>query len=265
MKWVFGILVGALVASAVAQPGAADRQQVIKDPAEYVNYMLALNTSDPEHRAALLEKFAVQYPQSVVRADALEKAMDGYRLASNADALERVAKAIVGTQPNHSRALTFLAIIKRRQAANEQDASDAQSFAERALTHISDSAQPDGFGPEMRPALEGVIGFGLLQKKDYARALDHYRRSDQSDLENAFQLAICELELNPNDSNGLRHLVNAMQLAETRTNDLAAKQIAAYGRAKYIAYHGTASGWDELVKATRVETGASPATPGASR
>src|SRR5215472_12544466 len=63
------------------QPGAADQtnvptnQKVIKDQAEYNAYMTALNTTDPAARAAAMEAFLKQYPNSIVKLEALEQAM----------------------------------------------------------------------------------------------------------------------------------------------------------------------------------------------
>src|SRR5437870_12712306 len=49
------------------QAGAPTSQKTIKDPAEYNAYITALNTPDPAQKAAAMEAFITQYPQSGVK------------------------------------------------------------------------------------------------------------------------------------------------------------------------------------------------------
>ena len=65
-------------AASASNPGASQTptsQKVIKDPAEYNAYITALNTTDPAAKAAAMEAFVQQYPNSIVKIDALEQAM----------------------------------------------------------------------------------------------------------------------------------------------------------------------------------------------
>ena len=107
---------------------------------------------------------------------------------------------------------------------------------------------------QMGPILHGIAGFGLLQKKDYPNARAHYLKSDLSDLQNAFQLALCELETDPIDIAGFWHAVKAAQLAESQHNDAGVSQIAGYAKAKYKKYHGSTGGWDDFVLKSRQQT-----------
>ena len=54
-------------------------QKVIKDPAEYNAYITALNTTDPAAKAQAMEAFVAQYPNSIVKIEALEQAMGAYQ------------------------------------------------------------------------------------------------------------------------------------------------------------------------------------------
>src|SRR5258706_4965390 len=67
------LLVGAMWAPAQAQTAAAPAPQKkeIKDPAEYNAYVNAIQTTDPNAKAASLEAFLQQYPNSVMKSDAL--------------------------------------------------------------------------------------------------------------------------------------------------------------------------------------------------
>ncbi len=72
-------------------------QKVIKDPAEYNAYITALNTTDPAAKAAAMEAFVTQYPNSIVKIDALEQAMAAYQQANNQQKVEAGCQA----DPDH--------------------------------------------------------------------------------------------------------------------------------------------------------------------
>src|SRR5260221_6782875 len=67
--------------NSTAQSGA--QQKTIKDAAEYNAYISATGQTDPGAKAAALEAFVQQYPNSVVKEDALEGAMAAYQQAGN--------------------------------------------------------------------------------------------------------------------------------------------------------------------------------------
>src|SRR6266478_1591770 len=75
MRKVLVTIVLALITAAMAQGQAATEQKQIKDPAEYNAYIAALNTTDPAAKGAAMEAFVKQYPQSIVKSDALDQAM----------------------------------------------------------------------------------------------------------------------------------------------------------------------------------------------
>ena len=60
-----------MVHGQAAQPG----QLTIKDPAEYNAYTNAIGQSTPAAKAAAIEAFLTQYPNSVVKNDLLEVLM----------------------------------------------------------------------------------------------------------------------------------------------------------------------------------------------
>src|SRR5260370_37243958 len=58
------------------QPAQPQQKKEIKDPAEYNAYIAAMELKDPSQAAAkanALEQFIAQYPNSVVKDDALEQ------------------------------------------------------------------------------------------------------------------------------------------------------------------------------------------------
>src|SRR6202011_5582772 len=69
---------------AQGQPGASPSQApVIKDPAEYNAYVGAVQQNDPAAKISGLEAFLTQYPNSVMKEDALELLMGTYQQSNN--------------------------------------------------------------------------------------------------------------------------------------------------------------------------------------
>src|ERR1700743_1505829 len=65
--------------------GAQSSQITIKDPAEYNAYTNAIGQSSPAAKAAAIEQFLPQYPNSVVKEDMLQQLMAAYEQAGQAD------------------------------------------------------------------------------------------------------------------------------------------------------------------------------------
>src|SRR5437660_201712 len=85
------------------QANAPTSQKVIKDPAEYNAYITALNTQDPAAKAAAMEAFIAQYPQSIVKMEAMTQAMGAYQQAGNQSKVEETARKILEIEPTNVR------------------------------------------------------------------------------------------------------------------------------------------------------------------
>src|SRR3977135_585553 len=109
---VFGIAVGAMgqaaqpaqppqtppaqQPSAQGQPAApAAQAPVIKDPAEYNAYVGAVQQTDPNAKISGLEAFLAQYPNSVMKEDALELLMVAYQQTNNAAKMNEAAQRLL--------------------------------------------------------------------------------------------------------------------------------------------------------------------------
>ena len=98
-------------------PAAAPQQKKeIKDPAEYNAYVGAIQQTDPTAQISGLEAFLAQYPNSVMKEDALETLMVAYQKTNNQAKMLDAAQRILQANPNNLRALALLAYIKRAQA-----------------------------------------------------------------------------------------------------------------------------------------------------
>src|SRR5713101_5702677 len=82
---------------AAAPQAAPQQKKEIKDPAEYNAYVGAVQQQDAAAKISGLEAFLTQYPNSVMKEDALELLMGAYQQAGNQakaiDTAQRVLKA----------------------------------------------------------------------------------------------------------------------------------------------------------------------------
>src|SRR5215470_20326264 len=70
-------------AAAAAQAQPAPQKKEIKDPAEYNAYVGAVQQTDANAKISGIEAFLAQYPNSVMKEDALELLMGTYQAAGN--------------------------------------------------------------------------------------------------------------------------------------------------------------------------------------
>ena len=261
-----------------AQPAQADSQQtgaqpekkIIKDQNEYNAYIAALNTQDPAQRAAAMEAFAQQYPQSVVLSDALDQAMAGYQQAGNQAKLAETAKRILAMNPNNVRALAIVTALDRGLATNGNTASlqEACADAQKGVQALTSWKKPDGMPDadfqkvvnQVSEIFNGTAGFCALQSKDYASARKFYLaalQGDPNNMSDVYQLAIADLESNPPDVNGFWYGAKALNLAQSQKNAQAAQSMQQYFSSKYKKFHGGTDGWDQIVASAAAE----PAPP----
>ena len=104
---------------------------------------------------------------------------------------------------------------------------------------------------QLAELLESVAGFSALQLKDNATAEKDLRmavEADPNNAENVYPLALASLTATPEDDvNGLFFIARAANLVK----DPAGKaQITKFGRSKYVKYHGSDEGWNDLLTLT---------------
>ena len=126
------------------QANVPTSQKVIKDPAEYNAYITALNTTDPAAKGQAMEAFVAQYPNSIVKIEALEQAMGAYQQASNQQKVEQFAR----TDPCRLSPITFVLwplsfFLNARQIKDAASGAKARADAERGLQELQ-TWKPDG-------------------------------------------------------------------------------------------------------------------------
>jgi hypothetical protein len=244
-------------APAQTQPAASQPQQKkeIKDPAEYNAYVGAVQQTDAAAKISGLEAFLAQYPNSVMKEDALESLMGTYQQAGNQAKVIDTANRLLVTNPNNVRALVLLAFNERAA----QKWADARQHAEKGLQALPNMLKPDGVSDadfakqktQLGGLLNSVAGFSALQLKDNAAAEKYLRAAvdaDPNNVENVYPLALASLTATPEDDvNGLFFIARAANLVK----DPAGKaQIVKFGHSKYVKYHGSEDGWNELLAQT---------------
>jgi len=243
--------------AASPQPAAPAQPQKkeIKDPAEYNAYMGAVQQQDPGAKVSGLEAFLAQYPNSVMKEDGLEALMVAYQQAGNQAKVMDTANRLLAANANNVRALVLLAYNERAA----QKWADAKTHAERGLQALPTMSKPDGASDadfekqkgQLAALLESVAGFSALQLKDNATAEKDLRaavEADPSNVENVYPYALACLTATPEDDvNGLFFIARAANLVK----DPAGKaQITKFGRSKYVKYHGSDEGWNDLLTLT---------------
>jgi hypothetical protein len=279
MKKILLAMVLAATAAAVAQtasapsqpaapPQAAPQQKKeIKDPAEYNAYVGAVQQQDTAAKISGLEAFLTQYPNSVMKEDALELLMGAYQqVANQAKAIDTAQKVLQANGCN-LRALALLAYSKRAMAEANQSAqqnlTEAGQYGEKGVQCLQTAPKPDGmsdpdfqkFKAQTAVIFNGSAGMSAFQAKDYAKAQQFLRASvegDPANLRDIYPLALAYLTAGPAEKllDGLFFIARAANLAQGAGKD----QIAKFGRSKYVKYHGAEDGWNELLAQTATTT-----------
>lgn len=242
---------------------AAAQKKEIKDPAEYNAYVGAVEQKDAAAKVSGLEAFLTQYPNSVMKEDALELLMIAYQQTGNQAKMSETAQKVLQVNPCNIRALALVAYSKQAMATagqnSQQNFADAGQAGQKGLQCLQTATQPQGSTPEDWEKLKtqtsgifnGASGISAFQAKDYAKAEQYLRAAVQGDPTNlleVYDLALADLAPGAaeNDVDGLFFIARASNLAQGAGKD----QIAKFGKSKYNKYHGSEQGWSDLLAQT---------------
>jgi tetratricopeptide (TPR) repeat protein len=283
MKKFLATVVLALSAAAFAQTDASStsqggtqsgatggaQQKTIKDAAEYNAYISATGQTDPASKAAALEAFVQQYPNSVVKEDALEGAMAAYQQAGNMAKVNDAANRVLQINPNNVLAL-FVQVYAKGLAAQQNPASaqqnqgEAAQLAQRGLSALSSRTKPEGmsqadFDKQQKlftAVFNGAIGANALNQKDYATAQKTFTeavKQNPADVQSIYQLAISYLSVPKQQRTDEQSLSGLWFIARATALAPQVAQISDFGRKSYKAFHGSEEGWDQLVAQAKSE------------
>src|SRR6267142_1305995 len=152
-------------------PAAPQQKKEIKDPAEYNAYIGALGQQDPAAKISGFEAFITQYPNTVMKEEALEQLMSAYQLSGNQAKVIETAQKLLQANPNNLKALVLLAYGKRITAKTPQDLAEAAQYGEKGLQLLPTAPKPEGVSDadycdfQRRGGHERVSKQGLRQSR----------------------------------------------------------------------------------------------------
>lgn len=279
-------------AGQAAPAGQAAKGPEIKDPAEYNAYVGAIQQSNPQAKASALESFLQQYPNSVMKKDALELLMATYEQTGNTAKMQEAADRLLQAEPSNLRALALQAYSHRREAeANQnpqQNLASAAQYGQKGLTALSTATKPDGMSDadwtklkdQVGGIFNGAVGLNALQNKDYKSAEEHLRAAvnqNPNNLTDVYPLALAYYSAGnppkpatppppPPDANNppppdpaivdanVQGLFFIARAVNLSAGTPGQPQIADFGKKWFAKFHGSDQGWDDLVSNAKTQT-----------
>jgi tetratricopeptide (TPR) repeat protein len=238
-------------------------------PAEYKAYNDAISQTDPKAKAAALEAYLTAYPQSPVKADTLQQLMLTYSAFDPAKTLS-TADRLLQVDPSNLRALTF-EVYFRRQAADQQTdpaakqaaLDQAADFAQKGLAATKPKDMSDDDFAKVKaaatPVFYSAIAIAALNKKDYATAIDNFKKElasvppEQTTtpgpiLQDTYTLGLAYYQSNPPDYvNCTWYTSRAAAFAPEPYKS----QMLPTAKFCYKKYHGADDGYDAVLAAAQ--------------
>src|SRR5207244_2951438 len=151
----------------------------------------ATGMSDPGQKAAALEQFVQQYPNSIVKEDALQAAMAAYQQINNQAKMMSTADELLKVNPSNVLALFVEVFAKRTQATSQPGANaqqllnEASEAGKRGLAALPARQKPEGMSDAdfqkqqklFSAVFNGAIGHSALANKDFPTAQQYLRAS----------------------------------------------------------------------------------------
>ena len=235
----------------------------IKDPAEYNAYTTAVSQATPQAQEAAMEQFLLQYPQTVVKMDILQRLMGTYQQTGNIDKMLGAAKRLLVMDPTNLRALALSTYILRSQAAQKTNPAESQPLNDQAAQYAQqglkttapsgDTGNFDKIKSAVAPIFYGAIASDDLNKKDYAGAIRYFhselkampvaQTTQGGGLQDTYLLGNAYLQQNPQDQiNAIWYLARAAGYAPEPFHT----QIEKAAEYWYKKYHGGLDGYDQV-------------------
>ncbi len=244
---------------AAGQQGAAPQKKEIKDPAEYNAYVAAVQAQDPNQKIASIEAFLQTYPNSVMKEDAAELLMKTYQQTVNMQKTVEAGQRLLQINPNNLTALALLTFINRAQGnqGNAQALQQAGEMAQRGEQALQTAPKPEGlseadwtkFKEQADLIFTGALAQSALQQKNYPAAQQDFLKvvkATPNSFVDVYQLALSYLEPTPPAIDGLFWIARAVALAQQQAPQ-AVPSIQRYAKSKYVRYHGSDEGFDQLL------------------
>ena len=255
-------------AAPAGQAAPASQAPVIKDPAEYNAYVAAVQAKDANAKISGLEAFLTQYPNSVMKNQALEILMGTYQQANNPKKTIETAQKLVAADTCNERGLALLAYFDRVMAQNgdpnaKQELADAKKYGQQGLDCLPKVTDQELLKnkAQMEGIFHSAIGVEDMQDKDYAGAIENLKPAadgNPQDFSVVYPLALAywpdpKTPTTPDNSmNAIWYASRASAIAPPQ----AQAQIEKYARSLYVRYHGGDDGWTDVLAKAKAGTAA---------
>ncbi|HUY81042.1 MAG TPA: hypothetical protein VMU92_04905 [Acidobacteriaceae bacterium] len=256
---VFASMVTTAVPRAFAAPQNSQSDQItIKDPAEYNAYTNAISQSTPAAKAAAIESFLKEYPNSVVKTEMLEQLVAAYQGTGSTTNTLGAAKRLLQVEPSNLRALTFVVYVEKAQANGDvAKLEDAAALAKQGLAATKPAGtsqqQFDQLKAVATPIFYNAIAAADLAKKDYKaeisditaefKAVPAGQTIKQPTLADTYYLGTAYVQEDPKDLvNGIWFLARAAQYLPEPYKSTAEKAAEYW----YQKYHGSMDGFTAI-------------------
>jgi len=251
--------------AASGQAAPSSQGPVIKDPAEYNAYVAAVGQKDASAKISGLEAFLSQYPNSVMKNQALEILMQTYQQANNAKKTLETAAKLVASDSCNLRGLALLAYFNRVLAQNGDpngNLGDAKKYGQQGLDCLPKATDPDiiKLKDQMTAIFQSAIGIACFaQDKDYDCAIKNLKPAadaNATDFSIVYPLALAywpdaKKPATPDNSiNAIWYSARASAVAPAQVQ----AQIEKYARGLYVRYHGGDDGWPDVLAKAKAGT-----------
>lgn len=253
--------------TAQSAPAAAPQAApVIKDPAEYNAYIAAAQQTDANGKISGLEAFLTQYPNSVMKNQALELLMGTYQQANNVKKTMETATKLVAVDACNVRGLALLSYFDRVLAQggdpnHTQLLVDGKKYGQQGLDCLPKVTDAELLKnkTQMESIFNAAIGISCLQDKDYACAVKSLRVAvdgNPNDFSVIYPLALAywpDPKTPATPENTLNSIWYAGRASATAPAQAQA-QIEKYARSLYVRYHAGDDGWPDVLAKAKAGT-----------
>jgi tetratricopeptide (TPR) repeat protein len=243
--------------AAQSSSGSNSGSITIKNPAEYNAYENAMSQTSPAAKAAAIEQFLKQYPNSVVKKEMLAQLVAAYRATGNTAETLTAAKRLLKVEPENIRALAFVAFVSKSNAGTDvAKLNEAASYAQQGLKAPKPADMTEAQYSGLKPLFLDVIGASQQAQKDYKSAIQTYLEelhafSDPNTdtqkgigLYDTYNLANAYVQQDPKDVvSAIWYFTRAAQFLTGNFQQTAEKSAKYW----YQTYHGSMSGYNAIV------------------
>ena len=252
-------------------PAAQAQPPVIKDPAEYNAYVAAVGQKDNNAKISGLEAFLTQYPNSVMKNQALELLMGTYQQANNLKKTLETGQKLVASDTCNERGLALLAYYNRLLVQNApandpgvpSELADMKKYGQEGLDCLPKITDAELLKnkKQMEDIFKAALGIAALQAGDYPTAITNLHAvadDNPNDFSIVYPLALSYLKQTPPDyQNGVWFAARAAATAPAG----AQAGVEKYAHGQFVKYRLEEEGWPEFIAAAKAGSAQVPIKP----